>query len=453
VVNRKLVVIAIVALVAALAACSAIIGTRDLELATSDAGTPVNDSSMPGADVNVGPMGDSGGMDVVTPPPADGGGPEAAPACNGADLTSDPKNCGTCGHDCLGGACAPMMGDAGPIGPSVCQPAAIVPSLAVGVWGLALTANSVYWTTAYANQVLTAQKDGGAVTVVAHDPDGGEVSSPEDIQVDEAFVYWMDSLSNTNSSVPTDVGRIARCPLSGCGDAASTVLATNIGYPVGMKVDDAGIYWADYNSNGIQRANKFDGGSVHIFAVNNSANSIQDLSIDSQFVYWSTNGDLDRVSMDAGGPDGGPYSTLYTAPTGGGAPFATTGIAVDDTNFYFVVNIYDGLVESIPKSGVGTGQPTKIASAINPYRITVDATNIYWVNQVPDTQTDPNNPAPIYLNGTIMTCPKTGCPASGPILLAQNQSWPMFIAVDDKAVYWTNQGNNVNDGAVMKVAK
>lgn len=27
-------------------------------------------------------------------------------ACEGVDLDNDPKNCGTCGHDCLGGECA-----------------------------------------------------------------------------------------------------------------------------------------------------------------------------------------------------------------------------------------------------------------------------------------------------------------------------------------------------------
>ena len=35
----------------------------------------------------------------------DGSSETATGSCNGAKIASDPKNCGACGHDCLGGAC------------------------------------------------------------------------------------------------------------------------------------------------------------------------------------------------------------------------------------------------------------------------------------------------------------------------------------------------------------
>jgi hypothetical protein len=446
VVSRKLIVIAGAALIGALAACSAIIGTRDLELATtSDAGgTPVNDSTAPLPDSNVGPGNDSGN-DVVTPPP-EGGSPEAASTCGGADLSNDPKNCGTCGHDCLGGTCGPMVDG----GASVCQPVPIAAAQPIGPWGIALSAGNVYWSNSVTNQILTAAKDGGGVNVVAHDPqDGGEVSSPADLQTDDKFVYWMDNLSNSDMTNP---GRIARCPLAGCGDAASTVVATNIGYPIGLKVDDAGVYWGDYYSGAILAANKTDGG-IRLLTVDSAQSVAQDLAVDPSYVYWSTSSEYDRVSKDAGGPDGGPYSQLYVTGLFLDRP-VSPGIAIDDTNLYFVINTDpDGLVQFIPKGGVGSGQPTTIASSLhNPFRVAVDATNVYWVNQGPDTGSDPAGGVSQFLSGTIMMCPKAGCPA-GPTLLAQNQAWPMYIAVDDQAVYWTNQGNNLNDGAVMKVAK
>jgi hypothetical protein len=50
-------------------------------------------------------------------------------------------------------------------------------------------------------------------------------------------------------------------------------------------------------------------------------------------------------------------------------------------------------------------------------------------------------------------CPVAGCPGGKPVVLASEQTWPRGVAVDDKAIYWSNGGNPPGSGAVMKLAK
>jgi hypothetical protein len=89
--------------------------------------------------------------------------------------------------------------------------------------------------------------------------------------------------------------------------------------------------------------------------------------------------------------------------------------------------------------------------------ITTDATNVYWTATGPDT--GPSNGNSLYLTGYVATCPKTGCPAAGPILLATGLHNPYGIVVDDTAIYFTIDGNSPpgdtapNEGSVMKIAK
>jgi hypothetical protein len=443
VVNRKVLAAAGIGFVVALAACTAIIGTRDLSLATigADSGAGnVGDSSAPIVDGTVDApvnVADSGGLDS----PATGqdtGADTAPPACGGANLQTDPHNCGTCGHDCLGGGCTA----------GACQPVTLVSGQPAGTDGIGLSVTSVYWANYVSSQIGQCLKDGGAVSILAQGAhDGGEVSSPINLVTDDQYVYWANNLNN--SSDLTDVGRIARCPLAGCTDAGSQVVVTNLNYPGGMSVDDAGLYFgtgnADDSLNVVVGWSKADGG---ISAYNVFGGLFQQTAVDPSFVYWATNADLNRAAKDAGGPDGGPFTVLY-APSSG---FIPSGIAIDGSNLYFVQQSDpDGLVAFIPKAGIGSGVPTNIATGLHsPSRLAVDATNVYWISLGPNAGTFDN---PSYPNGTLMTCPKTGCPTSGPVTLAQNQAYPWDIVIDDVAVYWSDNGNNASDGAIMKIAK
>jgi hypothetical protein len=96
-------------------------------------------------------------------------------------------------------------------------------------------------------------------------------------------------------------------------------------------------------------------------------------------------------------------------------------IAVDETNVYWSTQTssptdYNGAVRMAP---VGGGPPSVVASALGwPGGITVDATNIYWTDEI----------------GTVAKRAIAG----GPITtIASNQNSPYGIAVDATSVYFT----------------
>ncbi len=79
----------------ALASCSAVLGLADPQLYPAEAGAPEQDATTPVGDA-------SAGKETGSPP-----------TCR-ADLESDARNCGTCGHDCgrgtcKSGACQPFL--------------------------------------------------------------------------------------------------------------------------------------------------------------------------------------------------------------------------------------------------------------------------------------------------------------------------------------------------------
>ena len=78
-----------------------------------------------------------------------------------------------------------------------------------------------------------------------------------------------------------------------------------------------------------------------------------------------------------------------------------------------------------------------MATGLNhPFSVTADETNVYWVESG-----DPQDN-----NGTVKSCPVTGCGA-GPIVYAALQAAPGFIAVDGQNVYW-GTGGGTGTGAI-----
>jgi len=110
------------------------------------------------------------------------------------------------------------------------------------------------------------------------------------------------------------------------------------------------------------------------------------------------------------------------------------GIAVDTAQVYWV---FDNQIFVKSKSApADAGPPTEFTHLPrSAWELTLDRDNVYW--QYADD-----------FAYHIATCPKSGCPASGPVILASEHAENCHgIAVDDAAVYW------VSSDSVMKVAK
>ena len=148
---------------------------------------------------------------------------------------------------------------------------------------------------------------------------------------------------------------------------------------------------------------------------------------------------------------------LYSCPLGGCAPPAKVvsspfgqNVAVDADHVYLTVHSESGRVIRCGRESCAA--PTVLADARRmPDGIAVDGENVYWAEW--------GWAAGEYVPGAgqISSCPIAGCPATGPIVLASGQDQPRHLAVDAKAIYWTNYANGgastAPNGSVMRLAK
>jgi hypothetical protein len=376
-----------------------------------------------GYTVDAGATGDGAPLDAGD----DGSGVDAeAGACVGADLTSDPHNCGTCGHDCLRGLCA---GDAG------CQPWTIVSGQKVNcadTWcaplSLTVAPGRLFWAfdTADGGVYRAELGDGGVSKMAA-------VRFPSVVRSDGTFVYWTDSSS------------IFRCTVQGCSAGASApwepgtfYSANDFAFPSGKVVfvvesfDDAG------DGQIVSSDNSAAPSPTAIVSGQHNPNGIV---VDGASLYWLNAGDPPTYangSVWRADLDGNNAKQLASGQK------APQSIGVHGGRLYWVnagtpPDFIDGAVMTCDP--LACASPTPIAAGQPyPFLLAVDASGVYWTN----TATRPDAGFPAM---TVNRCspPSPGCTqtaiATGPA--------PWAIATDDKAVYWTD----VSLGAVMGLAK
>jgi hypothetical protein len=136
---------------------------------------------------------------------------------------------------------------------------------------------------------------------------------------------------------------------------------------------------------------------------------------------WGGTGGAGAVG---GYPNGRPLVT--------GLANAPWDIAVDATHVYWLDQIAQTIMK-VPKQG---GTPVALASGVTVNSLAVDANFVYWTNSVS--------------SGTVM---KVAIAGGAPTPVATGQLFPAGIAVDATNLYWVNAGSpTLGAGSVMKAS-
>ncbi len=366
--------------VAGAAACTSVLGIGDqsLDPLLLDAGA--GDSSSHG-DVAVGPCGDT---------------------------SSDPHNCGRCGHDCLGGECSAGM----------CEPFALVPPDAGSrPFHIVLQGQYVYWTDFLANTLNRTDTQSLQSTVLYY---GG--FGVDGLAADDAGIYF------------ADISNIYRCSLGGCPTAQTLVSGDGGSTPYFVTVDENGVYWDDQDTMDVHAVPKSGGTPRTIYTGPGDA-GLDGLRADGRYVYVAgADGTIVRIPEDGG-------ASLPMNP-GLQLPNAWE-LTLDSQNLYWSQDDPNNGPGSINVIGLGTQSPRPfITNQPQPGGIAVDSQNLYWTN----IGTNLN-----FMSGSVAMCPLASC--NSPLTIASAQHLPRDMATDGVAVYWANYGNGDFDGSLMRVAK
>ncbi len=257
-------------------------------------------------------------------------------SCEGGclDFMTDPRNCGSCTHDCLGGTC-----EAG-----VCQPFALAENQQNPLY-IAVGATSLYWTLS-SGAVLTMPIAGGTPKTLY--PGG---SGAEGIALDDRYLYWSTYFGGT----------ILRMPLA--GGTVDTLLTTDR-RPIGVAVDANNLYFSTFYG-AVMQLPLAGGAPTTIYP--ESTTFCSGVAVNTTDLFLGT------------------YSELYEIPLGGGMalPFATGknnvfGVALDNDAVYFVEQQGSPVFRAALSDGTVT---TIIPAGFAFYGggIAVDARSIYWI--------------------------------------------------------------------------
>jgi hypothetical protein len=350
---------------------------------------------------DAGPSSDGSSSDAPTADqwPTDGTPSDDGGGCS-ADLSTDSRNCGACGHDCRGAACAAR----------VCAPTVIAQGLD-GPAQLLVDATNVYFSTsggAATSALLVCPLAGcaGTPTVLAT----GAGSPIADIAMDATNLYWVSNFS------------LMSCAKNGCSNP-SKIASAGL-RPSGLALDAAGnIYWSDIAS-GLMTC-LISNCAATMAALFNYNDQPAFPAVYNGQLFWASEG----VSTQA---IEGCTLTSCNAPINLAGANSPAGLTVDGVAVYWTEGNL-GAVRSVPPSGGNTSVLATVQN--NPRGMASDGAFVYWANG----------------GGTIMRVPVAGGALT---VLASGQSSPLRVALDAEYVYWTNQGQSGQlDGSVLRVAK
>jgi hypothetical protein len=346
------------------------------------------------------------------------------------DLANDDKNCGACGHSCLGGKCTAGK----------CEPFQVAsvsnPS------GLAVDMQNVYFTFPSVPAIQRVEKNGKCTPAAPCPQDFagtgvgdqlGKIRGPSAIVSDGMNVWWTNqangNLGKRAAAITTPPSAIVNF---------GTAVSTEPGY---VALGGGKIWWTSAFANAeptphVRGAN-LDGSNVITLATyaNPATNfyGFGGIATDATHVYWaSKNSGVFRAAFTDPPCVEGSTCKAFGSASG---PY---GVAVDGT-FVYWTEPSSGTVRRAPKIG---GQSVIIAvNQETPRAIAVQGTFVYWGNT--GTATAPN--------GAIRRAPQVGAVCDGAACeLVATVKAPDAIVAADEGIYWTN---NDPMGGVFRLAK
>jgi hypothetical protein len=319
--------------------------------------------------------------DDATMDAADGGAADVVDA--GCPYCSDPLNCGSSGHDCLGGACVDAM----------CQPTTLVTDASAIT--LALNDTTVFWVASYGlSSIQSCAKAGcqGAPTQIV----GTGFSINASLVADNTDVYWSDN--STIRDTPLGSG--------------TTTLASGQPYPNFIAADSTTVYWTDSCVNCAIRACAKIGCNNNPQTLVSNISGAGSLVVDATNAYWLVS---DQIQTTPLVPDGGAPTTIFDGQGYVGVQFLTS-----DATHLFWSGSLDYSVHQCDKTNCAATDVKLATDANAPGAVYVDATDAYWTT-----------PA----SGLVRKCKIGGCNKT-PITLADNQNFPSSIVGDSTALFW-----------------
>jgi hypothetical protein len=357
----------------------------------------------------------------------DGSSPDAN-AC-GADTTSDPHNCGRCGHDCLGGTCTASRCDAVSLG---------------SVAGTALDGVVVAGAQVFvASAALRASQASGVWRVSTS---GGPVESYLPMRFMGEIAVLGDTLYALIYDVPYDgagqTGGLYACPAIGPAPCAPRLVAA-ADLPVGIMASGGAIYYSETGHIN-QRVMRYAPPAAP--TVLRPSAPLQ-LWVDGSSIFG-------LQTAPAGGPGlpllaaqvselaaSGADTVLaqYSSPSALGGSLTGTSDALFFTAFN-QANA-DGIVRRVPRTNASLPCDYATGRSARPYGLRVEPTRVYWTSQGAGA-------APPYTGGSVASCPVAGC-CTAPELLWEGGGQPARITADADALYFVTNAT----GFILKLAK
>jgi hypothetical protein len=324
--------------------------------------------------------------DGSTTPPLDGG----TDACATVDITSDPKNCGYCGHDCRGGGC----------NGGSCE-AFLVANLDASAASVTENSNGVYWVATGGKEVLSCPRSGckGSASVLS-----GSLTNTVALTAVGSDLAVLDVQDIQHVTTPAGAA-VLIYPKSGTIDTSSVICTDE---------KSAYVYFRTYSSSaGQQVATRIlvDGGDP-LQGTYVTNNQLKTIGCGAGHFAWMLNPNPDTIYACSDPADCGAPGSIAAGSNNDEVHIAATSTMV----FYSRRNA--NTLNACPLEGCTS--PTVIGTPTDIDGIAVDDTYVYFTSGS---------------GGTVSRCAQAGC-GNSLTVLANGQPNPHALLVTKDAVYW-----------------